>query len=182
MRLDEGLGDGQAEAGPAPAAVLAEHLEDPLSLVGARCPDPRRLTAISTRVAAGPAHRPGADADGAVLGARAAPRSPAGWPGPGSISTWSISQQRQVGGASTTTRPGGTRPPSDAERLVDQLVEGDGGGPQLERPRLDAGHVEQVGDQPGQAVGLQLNELQQLGPVLGARAGRRPGAGWTRPS
>ena len=33
VRLDEGLGDGQAEAGPAPAAVLAEHLEDALALL-----------------------------------------------------------------------------------------------------------------------------------------------------
>ena len=33
VRLDEGLGDGQAEAGPATTAVLAEHLEDAFTVL-----------------------------------------------------------------------------------------------------------------------------------------------------
>ena len=53
------------------------------------------------------------------------------------------------------------------ERLGDQLVERDGDRPQLERPRLDTRHVEKIGDEPGEPVRLLLDELEQLGAVLG---------------
>ena len=62
-------------------------------------------------------------------------------------------------------------PAQRRQRLVDQFVESDRGGPQLERSRLDAGHVEQIGDQPGKPVRLQLDELQELGPVVRAQPG-----------
>ena len=69
-----------------------------------------------------------------------------------------------------------------AKGLGDELVERNRAGPDLERTRLDAGHVEQVGDEPGQTVRLQLDELQQLGPVLAPATAHRTGAGWTPPS
>ena len=57
------------------------------------------------------------------------------------------------------------------QRLVDQVAEVDRARSQLERAGLHAGHVEEVGNEPPQPVRLQLNELQQLSPVVGAQAG-----------
>ena len=94
-----------------------------------------------------------------------------------------MSQQREVAGAlDGAPGPAPTMPSERAEGLVHQFVERDGVRPQLERARLDARHVEQVRHQPGQTVRLQLNELEQLGPVARPRAGVRPGAGSRPPS
>ena len=57
------------------------------------------------------------------------------------------------------------------EGLVHQLVEGHEGGPDGEGPGLDAGHVEQVGDQTGQPIGLELDQLEQLGAIGVAQGG-----------
>ena len=55
-------------------------------------------------------------------------------------------------------------------RFADQVGEADRGWPQLERAGFEAGHVKEIGHEPGQAVRLQLNELQQFRPVLGTQA------------
>ena len=59
--------------------------------------------------------------------------------------------------------------PDDAvertERLGDQLIERQGDGTKLQRAGLNPGHVEEVGDEPGQPIRLQLDQFEQLVPV-----------------
>ena len=65
-------------------------------------------------------------------------------------------------GRSIVTRLGGHDAGKRAQGLVDELVEPNGRGAQLERAGFNAGHVQEVGNEAGQPVGLQLNGLEQL--------------------
>ena len=133
-------------------------------------PGPSSLTAISTRAAL-PGRGPRRHADDAARG-----RQPLGvleHVGQHLADEHVVDVQGAAGrgGASTTTRPGATMPPSDASASSTNSSNPTARRSQLECARLYAGHVEEVGHQPGQPIRLQLNQLQQLGPVIGAQAG-----------
>ncbi len=167
--LDESLGDGQAQTGPAAAAVLAEHLEDALAILGFDSRTVvvhRDLHLRHTRGRCGATrHRPSAHADDAAP--RGEPPCVLEHVGQHLADKDVVEvQERQV---VRCLRDDAVRCDEAAQRtegLRDELVKGDDTGPQFQGARLDAGHVEQVGDESGQAVRLQLNQLQQLGPVL----------------
>ena len=101
--LDEGLGDGQAEPGPAAAAVLAEHLEDALTLVLGAMPGPSSVDRdLDQR-----SHRRGPAAPSTRMTLPSGERRSAfsstlasTWP----IRTWSMSSRGRSAGASTATR------------------------------------------------------------------------------
>ena len=179
--FDERLGDGQPEPGPCPATVLAEHLEDPLPLL-AGDPGPSSATEISTSGISGPATVRAPMRMVRVDGASAWPRSPSRLARTCPISIWSISSKGRSGAVSTQTRIRRDEPADGGERFIDQLVEGNEDGPNGQRSGLNAGHVQQVGHQPGQAIGLQLNQLEQIGPVRRTQRDVRPDAGWIPPS
>ena len=90
------------------------------------------------------------------------------------MSTWSMCRS----GRSGRLLDDDTARPDDAlqglERLVHQFVEREHRGSQLERAGLNAGHVEQVGDEPGQPIRLQLNQLEKLVPIGRVELGFRP--------
>ena len=75
--------------------------------------------------------------------------------------TWSISSRGRSGAASICTRPGGTRPLT-AARTATSSSRGMRVGSDGEGPRLNAGHVEQVGDETSQPVGLELDHRLDL--------------------
>ena len=168
VSLDERSGDRQAEAGAAATAVLAEHLEYPLPIllpdagpvVGDRDLDPRRRAP----------RRPAADTrmllSSGVRRSAFSSTLARTW----LMRTWSMWRSGRSAGASTLTRPGADavqRP----ERLVHQLVEAIGAA-RAQRACLDTGHVEQVGDEPGQTVRLRLDQFEKLGPVAAVEAAR----------
>ncbi len=167
MCLDESLGDGQPEPGPAAAAVLAEHLEHPLPVVAgdARSVIRHRDFHPSRRA---PRRDARPDADDAVVGGE-----------PFGILEHVRqhladehvidAQQRKIGGhlGLDPSRSDDSR--ERLQRLSYQVVKSYRGGPKLERSRLDPGHIEQIGHQPGQSVRLQFNQLEQLSPVAGTQ-------------
>ena len=123
--LDEGLGDGQAESGPA-APPFWLNISKTRSRSSRAMPGPSSVTAISTW--RGPRRGDGraADADDASSRRDARRRSRAGWPAPGRSGRDRCAAAAGRGDV-IDARPGAgaTISPSDAERLVDQFVEGD---------------------------------------------------------
>ena len=177
MCLDEGLGDGQAQAGPAATAILAEHLEDALAIFSGD---------------AGPVV-----ADGYLDERRVSGRAPPSHPDDASGGGDAFGVLEDIGQnlaheevVDVQEREVRRRVDLDASRrnddaelaqcLVDQVSEVDRRRTELERARLQTGHVEEIGHEPRQAVGLQLNQLQELRLVAGGSVAHRPGAGWTR--
>ena len=74
-------------------------------------------------------------------------------------------QQGQIGWRVNVHAAARDQAVDGGEGLVHQLVERHEGGPDREGPGLNAGHVEQVGDEAGQPIGLELNQLEQFGAV-----------------
>ena len=74
-------------------------------------------------------------------------------------------QERKVGRLLDDDAAGPDEAVERTERLGDQLIERQGDGTKFQRAGLNAGHVEEVGDEPGQPIRLQLNQLEQLVPV-----------------
>ena len=168
MRLDEGLGDGQAQAGPATTAVLAEHLEDALAVLPCNAGTVVGDSDLHQLRVAGRAAR--RHTDHAVVGGEAL--------GVLEHVRQDLAHQdgievegRQVCRRLDRDAAGGDDPAQLGQRLVDQVGEADRHRSELERACLQPGHVEKVGHQPRQAVRLQLNELQQLGAVLRTQLG-----------
>ena len=123
VRLDEGLGDGQAESRSAPPLFWL-NISKTRSLSSAAMPGPSSATEISTNGTAGLADRPGADADGAVRRATGAPHSPAGWPAPARSARDRSPTRAGRPAASSSTRLRRDQAVDGGECLVHQLVEG----------------------------------------------------------
>ncbi len=167
VRLDEGLGDGQTEAGPSPAAVLAEHVEDALAVF---------VGDTGTVVGHGDLHPcrvfgggPSRHADDAAVG-----RQPLGvlehvCQDLAHEDVIEV-QEGQVQVRVDRDLAGRQDPAQQGQCLVEQLAEVEAGWSELERAGLQAGHVEKVGHEPCQAVRLQFDELQQLSPIVRAQA------------
>ncbi len=161
MRLDDPPADGQAHAGPLgpPAAALepVELVEHPLPLrardAGAVVDHPQldRVAGLA-----------GDHLDGAAGGVAAGVVEQVGQH---LVEPDRVDQHRRqlLGHVHVDPLPG--RGPGPAHHRADHL--GDRALDQLgvERPGLDAGHVEQVVDQPGQPVGLGVDGGQELVPL-----------------
>ena len=169
MGLDECLGDGEAEAGPAAATILAEHLEDAFALLAG---DAGTLVADCDLdpCPSAPRGGPRRHANGAVVG-----REP-----------FRVLQhvrqdlahedvveveQGQVARRVDLDAAGRHQAAQRRQRFGDEFVEANRDRPQFQRTGLNAGHVEEVGHEPGQAVRLQLDELEELGPVVRPQMG-----------
>ena len=74
-------------------------------------------------------------------------------------------QERKAGRLLDDDAAGPDEAVEGAERLGDQLIECQGDGAKFQRAGLNPGHVEEVGDEPGQPIRLQLNQFEQLVPV-----------------
>jgi hypothetical protein len=132
VRLDECLGDRQAETGPGPAAVLAEHLEYPFSFLGG---DTRTLVGhgyLDERYRGG-ADRLRADTDRAPVRAQA--RRILQQVGQDLAHQDMIDfQQGQIGCRFNVHAAPRDQAVDGGEGLVHQLVEGHEGGPDREGP------------------------------------------------
>ena len=154
--LDEGLGDGQAEAGPpsgVEADVPVEHL---LALVG-RHPRPRIGDREADPVAPGlGGHRDRALAGGVPVGVVQQVGQHL------TDQQWVDVDQGQVAGDRAVDRTAPERRPEAGHRGVHQLPDGRRAPPDLEHAGIDAGHVEQAGDQAGEPIGLDVDQSVQL--------------------
>ena len=170
MGLDEGLGDGEPQAGPATGAGPVEHLEDQLAL-GRRHPRP---AVLDHQLDHRPAHR---GRHPHRLGVGGVAQRVVQEVGQHLLHEQLVDVDRgQVGRhvGDDLVRA------EHAHGPLDHLGHRGDLPPQVEGARLDAGHVQEVGHQPLQGVGLVLDEPEQLVAVGCAQLGPRPPQGGHR--
>ena len=161
MRLHDPAADGQAHAGPlgSPAAALepVELVEHPLPL---RARDAGAV--VDHPQLDGVAGLAGGHLDGAGGGVAAGVVEQVGQH---LVEADRVDQHRGqlLGHVHVDPLPGGGPGPAHhrAHHLGDRALDQ----PRVQRPGLDAGHVEQVVDQPGEPVGLGVDGGQELVPL-----------------